>query len=137
MQCANGALSDEHSDGARRDSQWLRERRAHDEAELQRRHGHSLGVVDQPWPVSWIIREVRVPLYDNKWWKPYRSKVGERVILKRMAGDIQPGEFVALMGPSGCGKTSLLNVLANRLMGGKIDGTVLINGKPFTRDMEK
>ncbi|KAI8867071.1 P-loop containing nucleoside triphosphate hydrolase protein [Ramicandelaber brevisporus] len=51
-----------------------------------------------------------------------------RHILKGISGDVQPGEFVAIIGSSGAGKTSLLNILAGRNCTGKVTGTVLFDG---------
>jgi len=36
----------------------------------------------------------------------------ERLILDRVAFDLRPAEFVALVGPSGCGKSTLLQIVA-------------------------
>lgn len=50
----------------------------------------------------------------------------ERVILDKVSGHCAPGEVLALMGPSGCGKTSLLDLLADRISGGRREGNVMI-----------
>ena len=44
--------------------------------------------------------------------RSYKSGHSETFVLRRVALEIQPGEFVTIMGPSGAGKSSLLNVLA-------------------------
>ena len=55
---------------------------------------------------------------------------GSKVLLRDMWGVVHPGETLAIMGPSGSGKTTLLNLLADRISSGKIEGEILINGKP-------
>lgn len=49
---------------------------------------------------------------------------------------VLPGEMLAMLGPSGCGKTTLLTALGGRL-GGKLDGTITYNGKPFSSIMKR
>lgn len=44
--------------------------------------------------------------------RTYKVGSGQEWVLRRVALDIQEGEFVTVMGPSGAGKSSLLNVLA-------------------------
>jgi len=58
------------------------------------------------------------------------GNVVEKQILHDTYGVIAPGRMMALMGASGAGKTTLLDVLAGRKTGGKVTGTLLINGKP-------
>ncbi len=43
--------------------------------------------------------------------KSYPLAGGRTWVLRRIALDIQPGEFVTLMGPSGAGKSTLLSIL--------------------------
>lgn len=46
-----------------------------------------------------------------------------------------PGHLPSInKGPSGAGKSTLLDVLARRKTGGKITGTILVNGKPIDTD---
>lgn len=60
----------------------------------------------------------------------------EKQILKGITGMVLPGEMLAMLGPSGCGKTTLLTALGGRL-GGKLDGTITYNGKPFSSIMKR
>jgi ATP-binding cassette, subfamily G (WHITE), member 2 len=57
----------------------------------------------------------------------------EKVILRDVVGHARPGEVLALMGPSGAGKTTLLELLAGRLSGGIIHGSVRFNGQEQLR----
>ncbi|CAK7564578.1 MAG: hypothetical protein SEPTF4163_002472 [Sporothrix epigloea] len=54
----------------------------------------------------------------------------QKQLLDKVFGYVQPGNLVALMGSSGAGKTTLLDVLAQRKDAGRIDGSILIDGKP-------
>jgi ATP-binding cassette subfamily G (WHITE) protein 2 (SNQ2) len=51
-------------------------------------------------------------------------------LLDKVSGYVKPGQLVALMGSSGAGKTTLMDVLAQRKDSGKIEGSILVNGKP-------
>ncbi|EQC40475.1 ATPase [Saprolegnia diclina VS20] len=53
-------------------------------------------------------------------------------LLKRINGYALPGTITALMGSSGAGKTTLMDVIAGRKTGGKIEGQILLNGYPVT-----
>ncbi|EQC24809.1 hypothetical protein SDRG_17300 [Saprolegnia diclina VS20] len=53
-------------------------------------------------------------------------------LLKRINGYALPGTITALMGSSGAGKTTLMDVIAGRKTGGKIEGQILLNGYPAT-----
>jgi ABC-2 type transport system ATP-binding protein len=54
---------------------------------------------------------------------------GERVALRDVSLDVQPGELLAVLGPNGAGKTTLLSILAgiSRPDSGRIE---LANGRP-------
>ena len=43
--------------------------------------------------------------------KVFETPAGQTYVLRRISGDIQPGEFVSIMGPSGAGKSTLLAIL--------------------------
>lgn len=43
--------------------------------------------------------------------KVFETPAGRSYVLRRISGDIQPGEFVSIMGPSGAGKSTLLAIL--------------------------
>src|SRR6187399_1508520 len=43
--------------------------------------------------------------------KSYPVGAGQTYVLRRIAIDIKPGEFVSIMGPSGAGKSTLLHIL--------------------------
>eukprot|EP01119_Soliformovum_irregulare_P011476 TRINITY_DN2879_c0_g2_i1.p1 TRINITY_DN2879_c0_g2~~TRINITY_DN2879_c0_g2_i1.p1 ORF type:complete len:1232 (-),score=397.00 TRINITY_DN2879_c0_g2_i1:26-3475(-) len=74
-------------------------------------------------------------------WKSIKYTVpvpgGTRQLLDDVEGWIKPGQMTALMGASGAGKTTLLDVLAQRKTLGKIEGEMLLNGKPLEIDFER
>lgn len=55
-------------------------------------------------------------------------------ILSGVEGRARPGEVLAVFGPSGSGKTTLLTLLAGRMEGGTVEGTVLYDGEPLNRE---
>ncbi|KAG7102980.1 ABC multidrug transporter atrB like protein [Verticillium longisporum] len=59
-----------------------------------------------------------------------RHQGHEKQLLKEVSGFVKPGQLVALMGSSGAGKTTLMDVLAQRKDGGRIEGSIMVNGKP-------
>ncbi len=54
----------------------------------------------------------------------------EKQLLDRVSGYVKPGQLVALMGSSGAGKTTLMDVLAQRKDSGRIEGSIMVNGRP-------
>ncbi|KAK4545939.1 hypothetical protein LTR36_002503 [Oleoguttula mirabilis] len=54
----------------------------------------------------------------------------EKQLLHKVSGYVKPGQLVALMGSSGAGKTTLMDVLAQRKDSGRIEGSIMVNGKP-------
>lgn len=55
----------------------------------------------------------------------------EKRLLHNVSGYVKPGQLTALMGASGAGKTTLLDTLSQRKSEGRVEGTVLLNGKPL------
>ena len=55
----------------------------------------------------------------------------ERKLLDDVQGWVKPGMLGALMGSSGAGKTTLMDVLAQRKTEGKIEGSILVDGRPI------
>ncbi|GAA0148349.1 ATP-binding cassette [Lithospermum erythrorhizon] len=53
-------------------------------------------------------------------------------LLRSVTGKIMPGRITAVMGPSGAGKTTFLSALAGKVVGCRISGIILINGKMET-----
>ncbi|RMZ85443.1 hypothetical protein DV737_g853, partial [Chaetothyriales sp. CBS 132003] len=62
---------------------------------------------------------------------------GERVLLDNVQGWVKPGMLGALMGASGAGKTTLLDVLAQRKTEGKIQGAVMVDGRPLSVSFQR
>lgn len=58
-------------------------------------------------------------------WKEY----GDQIVLERIAFDIAPRSFVALVGPSGCGKTTFLKMLLGEEAPTR--GRILLDGAPL------
>jgi len=56
----------------------------------------------------------------------------EKKILSGITGIFRPGRLAAIMGSSGAGKTTLLSVLAGNAEGGTIEGSILVNGEPYS-----
>ncbi|EGZ21813.1 ABC transporter-like protein [Phytophthora sojae] len=61
--------------------------------------------------------------------KTERCPTGKKTILSNVSGRCAPGELTAVMGPSGCGKTTLLDILADRISSGTIEGNISLNGE--------
>ncbi|KAB8228243.1 ABC-2 type transporter-domain-containing protein [Aspergillus alliaceus] len=60
-----------------------------------------------------------------------KTPCGPRVLLDNIQGWVKPGMLGALMGASGAGKTTLLDVLAQRKTEGKIEGSIMVDGRPL------
>ena len=58
--------------------------------------------------------------------------VGNRTVLDKVGGVVEPGQVMAIMGGSGSGKTSCLDILARKEKVGKTTGTILVNGEKQT-----
>ncbi|XEV04742.1 hypothetical protein FSHL1_010029 [Fusarium sambucinum] len=54
----------------------------------------------------------------------------EKQLLQNVSGFVKPGQLVALMGSSGAGKTTLMDVLAQRKDSGRLEGSIMVNGRP-------
>ncbi|KAM6544477.1 hypothetical protein CsatB_008924 [Cannabis sativa] len=65
------------------------------------------------------------------------SATNERTILHGVTGMAFSGEIMAILGPSGSGKSTLLNAIAGRLQGHGCSGTVLANGRKFSKPVLK
>ncbi|OWZ02952.1 ABC transporter, partial [Phytophthora megakarya] len=63
---------------------------------------------------------------------PKNPKGAQLELLKGINGFAVPGSITALMGSSGAGKTTLMDVIAGRKTGGKIEGKILLNGYEAT-----
>jgi len=60
-------------------------------------------------------------------YKEYHTDAGPVPVLKDVAFEVMPGEFVAIMGPSGSGKSTLMNILG--CLDIPTSGTYLLNGR--------
>ncbi len=60
--------------------------------------------------------------------KSYRTGAGETFVLRRIATDVEKGEFVTIMGPSGAGKSTLLSILG--MLDGDWRGEYHLFGEP-------
>ncbi|OQS03893.1 ATP-binding Cassette (ABC) Superfamily [Thraustotheca clavata] len=72
--------------------------------------------------------------FENLWYSVPNPTKGEPdlQLLKGISGYALPGTITALMGSSGAGKTTLMDVIAGRKTGGKIEGSIYLNGYPAT-----
>ncbi|KAK1932327.1 ABC transporter G family member 11 [Phytophthora citrophthora] len=83
----------------------------------------SVSLTKNPCTLSWKSLSYTV---DVK--KTAHCPDGKKMILKNVSGRCAPGELTAVMGPSGCGKTTLLDILADRISSGTIQGDIHLNG---------
>ena len=63
--------------------------------------------------------------------KSYPQGAGRVFVLRQIALDIQPREFITIMGPSGAGKSTLLAIL------GMLDGEWTVEYRLLTEDVHK
>ncbi|BAE62610.1 unnamed protein product [Aspergillus oryzae RIB40] len=66
-----------------------------------------------------------------------KTPSGPRVLLDNVHGWVKPGMLGALMGASGAGKTTLLDVLAQRKTDGKIEGSIMVDGRPLSVSFQR
>ncbi|POM80587.1 Pleiotropic drug resistance protein ABC Superfamily, partial [Phytophthora palmivora] len=87
-------------------------------------------------PVEPTGRGLSLPItlaFENLYYSvpmPGGKKDEEIDLLKGVSGFALPGTMTALMGSSGAGKTTLMDVIAGRKTGGRIQGKILLNGHP-------
>ena len=58
----------------------------------------------------------------------------DKTLLHGISGYSAAGQILSLLGESGAGKSTLLDCLAGRKNTGKLEGTILLDGKPATRE---
>ncbi|KAE9024798.1 hypothetical protein PR002_g11360 [Phytophthora rubi] len=85
---------------------------------------NTLTMTKNPCIISWKNLSYTV---ETK--KTERCPSGKKTILTNVSGRCAPGELTAVMGPSGCGKTTLLDILADRISSGTIEGDISLNGE--------
>lgn len=56
----------------------------------------------------------------------------KKEIIKGVTGRVVPGQTLAIMGASGAGKTTLLNILAGRIQGEGLEGSIKFDGKTLS-----
>jgi ABC-type multidrug transport system ATPase subunit/ABC-type multidrug transport system permease subunit len=72
--------------------------------------------------------------FENVVYEVQASKGEERLrLLNGVSGSLKAGRMCALMGSSGAGKTTLMDVVAQRKVGGTIMGDIRMNGFPQGR----
>ncbi|KAJ8530451.1 hypothetical protein ON010_g14460 [Phytophthora cinnamomi] len=87
-------------------------------------------------PVEPTGRGISVPVtlaFNNLWYSvplPGLTNDEQIDLLEGMSGFALPGTMTALMGSSGAGKATLMDVIAGRKTGGRIQGKILLHGHP-------
>ncbi|POM72887.1 ABC transporter-like protein [Phytophthora palmivora] len=84
----------------------------------------TLAMIKNPCTLSWKNLSYTVETR-----KSTQCPDGKKTILNNVSGRCAPGELTAVMGPSGCGKTTLLDILADRIGSGIINGEISLNGE--------
>ncbi|GLC47082.1 hypothetical protein PLESTM_002024000 [Pleodorina starrii] len=99
--------------------------------------GPPAGAQQQPLPVAIPVGggELHFPpmalaFHNVSYFVPEPKGSGELQLLRDVSGCFRPGVLTALMGASGAGKTTLMDVLAGRKTGGRVEGRQLLNGHP-------
>eukprot|EP00741_Cyanophora_paradoxa_P010511 tig00000158_g10163.t1 len=96
-------------------------------------HGRFLDMTTTRAPITIQWKDLRYTITVGR-----GRKAEQKEILKGVKGCAKPGDIVAiLVRPSGGGKTTLMNVIADRVASGVIRGTLLVNGKPVTKDFRR
>ena len=72
---------------------------------------------------------------DVEYTVPYLG--GQRKLLNKVNGYVEPGTMIALMGASGAGKTTLLNTLAQRQTMGVVGGEMFVDGYPLGPEFQR
>lgn len=55
----------------------------------------------------------------------------EKQLLNQVNGYVKPGQLTTLMGASGAGKTTLLDTISQRKTTGRVEGQMIMDGKPL------
>ncbi|KAJ3632148.1 hypothetical protein Zmor_019139, partial [Zophobas morio] len=76
--------------------------------------------------LTWNDLSYSVKVKRGPWWK---KKEVTKTLLSDLNGSLNSGEMVAVMGTSGAGKTTFMNLMAGRTNIGKVDGSILLDGK--------
>lgn len=101
-----------------------------DNSQQQPANGDSSNIDEQ------LIRNTSIFTWKNLTYT-VQTPSGPRVLLDNVNGWVQPGMLGALMGSSGAGKTTLLDILAQRKTDGKINGSILVDGRPLSVSFQR
>lgn len=98
--------------------------------------GNSVEKTNEGDKVKNIAQSESVFTWENvEYTVPYQG--GERKLLNKVNGYVQPGVMIALMGASGAGKTTLLNTLAQRQSMGVVGGDMLVDGHKLRPEFQR